>query len=101
MRIASNVLLIFYGFLMLMPLFSKRIDRITKGLLLLCESLTFLHLILYFTECNTTPWILLTALLSFQAFAVFQGIKQQKIHWHHQILRLILHIIIFLFFLFD
>lgn len=99
MKIASSILLILYVFLMCIPLFSKKVKRDTKAFLLICVTAAITHLILFLLG-YTKWWVLLLCLLLFQVFSLFQGIRQGEIHWHHQFLRLFVHGIIFIFFLF-
>lgn len=99
MKLASSILLILYSLIMFLPLFHNKTRILTKIFLIVCEGLALLHIILYFLSKGSF-YTLLFALIAFQLFSLNNGINQGKIHWVHQFIRLTLHIIIFVLFLF-
>ena len=98
MKISSLVLFILYTLLMMLPLFSKNVyAKKTRSYLGICLILSITHIILYFIK-GSYWWFLLLCLLSFQLYALGNGIVMRKLHMHHQLLRFILGSLIFCLF---
>ncbi len=98
MKIASSVILIIYASIMLLPLGKRNISPSTKLFLLGCELSVLVHVFLYFYG-HPIIYTLLLCVGSFQIFSLIQGIKQGKIHWQHQLIRFLIHLIIVILFI--
>lgn len=100
MKLASSILLILYGGMMLFPLFHKQTPKIGKILLFFAEVFFIIHISLYFTNHMILSCLTISLLL-FQLMAIYNGIISKKFHWSHQIIRFMIHMMILLLFILN
>lgn len=94
MRIFGAVLAIFYIGLMLFAVYKERLKSISSAFIVIGCLLVFLYTSLNMVWCKNFIIIMIVGMLSISVGTFVNGFKQNNIHIHHHIIRLIVEIVI-------
>ncbi len=94
MKICGAVLAIFYAGLMLFAVYKEKLKSTSSAFIVIGCLLVFLYTFLNMTWCKNFIMIMIIGMLSISVGTFMNGFKQNNIHIHHHVIRLIVEIVI-------
>ena len=94
MKICGAVLAISYVGLMVFAVYKEKLKSISSAFILIGCLLVFLYTFLNMVWCKNFIMIMIIGMLSISVGTFMNGFKQNNIHIHHHVIRIIVEIVI-------